>query len=107
MNIMLVSVAERTREIGVRIAVGASYKDILAQFLAESAGVAVAGGIIGIAGGIGAAYAIKSATGWYIQIDGWVVAGALLFATFIGVLSGLYPAHKAASIDPLEAIRHE
>ena len=107
MNIMLVSVAERTREIGIRIAVGASSRDIQTQFLAEAAGVAIAGGIIGIAGGIGAAYAIKSATGWYIRIDIWVVMGAVLFATFIGLLSGLYPAYKAAGIDPIEAIRHE
>jgi putative ABC transport system permease protein len=107
MNIMLVSVVERTREIGIRIAVGADRRDIRNQFLAESAVVAIAGGTLGILLGVGAAYLIESTTGWKIQIEAWVVAGALVFSTAVGMLSGLYPAIKASKLDPIEAIRHE
>jgi putative ABC transport system permease protein len=107
MNIMLVSVVERTREIGIRIAVGADRRDIRNQFLAESAVVAIAGGTLGILLGVGAAYLIESTMGWKIQIEAWVVAGALVFSTAVGMLSGLYPAIKASKLDPIEAIRHE
>lgn len=107
MNIMLVSVAERTREIGIRIAVGANRNDILVQFLAEAAMVAAVGGSLGVLSGGAVAYLIESTTGWSIQLNPWVVIGALFFSTVIGLVSGLYPAIKASRLDPLDAIRHE
>jgi putative ABC transport system permease protein len=106
-NIMLVSVVERTREIGVRVAVGATARDILMQFLAEAACVALIGGTIGVGLGIVMAYLVEAATGWVIVIDGFVIVGALVFSATIGVCSGLYPALQASRLDPIEALRHD
>lgn len=105
MNIMLVSVAERSREIGIRAAVGATRGDIRKQFLIESAGISLIGGTIGV--GVGAAIAslISLAFGWRVLIDIWVCLAAMSFSVLIGVASGLYPAVRASSQDPMEAIR--
>ena len=107
MNIMLVSVTERTREIGLRIAVGARGIDILRQFLVESATLSLAGGIIGIACGIASTYAIAYFAGWRTPISLEAVAVSFLFAGFVGVFAGLYPALKAAALNPIEALRYE
>jgi len=107
MNIMLVSVAERTREIGIRVAVGATRGDIRKQFLVESAAVAILGGAIGVAIGMAAPLLIKLITGSEVFIDPWVCVGALSFSAVVGLLSGLYPAFRAASLDPIEAIREQ
>lgn len=105
MNIMLVSVAERSREIGIRAAVGATRSDIRKQFLIESAGIALIGGTIGL--GVGAAIAslINLAFGWRVLIDVWACFAAMSFSVLIGMASGLYPAVRASSQDPMEAIR--
>lgn len=107
MNIMLVSVAERTREIGVRRAVGATGGDVLRQFLAESAGVALLGGMIGVVLGAATAPVISLAMGWHVRVDAWVCMGALSFSALVGILSGLYPAFRAARLDPMDAIRQQ
>jgi putative ABC transport system permease protein len=107
MNIMLVSVAERTREIGVRIAVGATQGDVRRQFLAESAGVALFGGTIGVAVGAATALLISLTMGWKVLIDVWVCLGALSFSALVGLLSGLYPAFMASRLDPMDAIRQQ
>ena len=107
MNIMLVSVVERTREIGIRIAVGAGRWDIQAQFLAESAGMAAIGGTIGIVVGVVLAHAVRFSMGWPVYVEGWVIAGTLIFSSAIGILAGIYPAFKASRLDPIEAIRCE
>ncbi|MFT7651885.1 MAG: putative ABC transport system permease protein [Candidatus Azotimanducaceae bacterium] len=77
------------------------------QFLAESAGVAITGGVFGIAVGVIAGLVIKSATGWQVQLDAWVGAGVLIFSLSVGMLVGLYPAYRASKLDPIEAIRCE
>jgi putative ABC transport system permease protein len=106
-NIMLVSVVERTREIGVRLAIGAKQIDILKQFLTEAACVGLLGGVIGVALGTVTAYGVEASTGWPVVIHGLVLIGALLFSALIGILSGLYPAMQASQLDPVEALRHE
>lgn len=105
MNIMLVSVAERTREIGIRIAVGATRGDVRRQFLTESAGVALLGGAIGAALGSSAALAINVVAGWEVFIDVWICLGTIAFSAFVGLFSGFYPALRASMLDPMEAIR--
>jgi putative ABC transport system permease protein len=107
MNIMLVSVTERTREIGVRMAVGARQRDILLQFLVESLSLAVAGGAVGIAIGLGAAIRIANAFGWPVLIRPDVIVIAVLFSALVGVGFGLYPARKASRLDPIQALRFE
>ncbi len=107
MNIMLVSVTERTREIGLRIAVGARGVDILTQFLVESATLSLAGGTIGIACGIASTYVIAYLAGWRTPISLEAIAVSFLFAGFVGVFAGLYPALKAAALNPIEALRYE
>ena len=107
MNIMLVSVTERTREIGIRMAIGAKSRHVLAQFLLEAVTLSVAGGAIGVALGIGASRAIAKFAGWPIAIDGSSVATAFGFAALVGVFFGFYPARKAAALDPIEALRYE
>jgi len=107
MNIMLVSVTERTREIGIRMAIGAHGWDILLQFLIEAVTLSSLGGIIGIALGFGSAQAISHFVGWPTVVPlVWVVA-SFLFSAMIGVSFGLYPAKKAADLDPIDALRYE
>ncbi len=107
MNIMLVSVTERTREIGIRRAIGARRRDILMQFLAESAFLSLAGGALGVALGIGAATAITQIARWPTMIQPGAVALAFGFSTAIGLFFGYYPALRAAALDPVEALRYE
>jgi putative ABC transport system permease protein len=107
MNIMLVSVTERTREIGIRLAVGAQPGDILAQFLVEALTLAAIGGAIGVAVGVGAAQFLAGRFGWSVMIRPDIVALALLVSALVGVLFGLYPARKAARLDPIDALRYE
>lgn len=107
MNIMYVSVTERTREIGLRMSVGARGIDILNQFLIEAILLSVTGGIIGVLLGISAAYGIKVAAHWPIEIQPWTIVMSFAVCTFTGVFFGWYPAKKAAQLDPIEAIRYE
>ncbi|MDA0982314.1 MAG: ABC transporter permease [Proteobacteria bacterium] len=107
MNIMLVSVTERTREIGLRMAVGARTRDILGQFLVEAVTLSLIGGIIGILIGVGTAVGIAEIAGWRIVLAPESVMLAVAFAFAIGVFFGFYPARKAARLNPVEALRFE
>ena len=107
MNIMLVSVTERTREIGLRRAVGARRRDILSQFLIEAVFVSLAGGLIGIAVGIIGSYAIGYVFQWSVLVSWAAVLPAFLFAAAVGVFFGYYPARKASRLKPIEALRYE
>jgi putative ABC transport system permease protein len=107
MNIMLVSVTERTREIGLRLAVGARPRDILGQFLLEATTLATLGGLVGVTLGVGAAYAVAQAAGWPSLVSPTAVAVAVLFSGLVGVFFGYYPASRAARLDPIEALRRE
>ena len=107
MNIMLVSVTERTREIGIRKALGARYYNILMQFLIEAVVIGVVGGMAGIMLGIGGAYAISAVAGWNTVISTGSIVLAFGFSVAIGLFFGLYPARKAALLDPIEALRYE
>jgi len=107
MNIMLVSVVERTREIGLRLAVGASERAILAQFLVEAMTLAVMGGAIGAAAGICSSMAIAWVAGWPVLVDLSTVLIAIAFAAAVGVFFGFYPARRAARLDPIVALRFE
>lgn len=107
MNIMLVSVAERTREIGIRKAIGAKRRDILMQFLVEAVVLSLIGGGIGILLGIGIARTVARLADWSVVIAPQSVALAFGFAVSVGIFFGIYPAWKAASLDPIEALRHE
>jgi putative ABC transport system permease protein len=107
MNIMLVSVTERTREIGLRMAVGARTRDILGQFLVEAVTLSLIGGLIGVALGMGTAMAIASFAGWRVLLSPQAVGLAVAFAFVIGVFFGFYPARKAARLNPVEALRFE
>jgi putative ABC transport system permease protein len=107
MNIMLVSVTERTREIGLRMAVGARTRDILGQFLVEAVTLSLIGGLTGVAIGVGAAIAIAEVVGWRIMLSPQAVLLAVAFAFAIGVFFGFYPARKAARLNPVEALRFE
>ena len=107
MNIMLVSVTERTREIGIRMAVGARGRDILIQFLIEAVTLSVAGGIVGIALGVASAQIVAASTGWPTITPMLWVAVACVSSAGIGIVSGFYPAWKASRLDPIEALRYE
>jgi putative ABC transport system permease protein len=107
MNIMLVSVTERTREIGIRMAVGARPRDILAQFLVEALTLSLAGGAIGVALGIAAAYRLAAQFGWPMLIRTDIVAISVVFSAVVGIAFGIYPARKASKLDPIEALRFE
>ena len=107
MNIMLVSVTERTREIGVRMAVGARGGDILLQFLVEAVVLSVGGGLIGIGLGEGIAQIVSAKLGWNTLVSAESVALAFAFSAAIGIFFGFYPARKAAGLDPIEALRYE
>ena len=107
MNIMLVSVTERTREIGIRIAIGATEQDVQRQFLIEAFVLSVIGGGIGILFGVGASYIIAVQSGWPILISPASIVVAALFSMAIGIFFGYYPARKASKLDPIEALRYE
>jgi putative ABC transport system permease protein len=107
MNIMLVSVTERTREIGIRMAIGARRRDILLQFLLESTIVSVVGCLIGVALGIGAAALVSGTTGMLVVVTGASILLAFLVAAAVGVFFGFYPARKAAGLKPIEALRFQ
>lgn len=107
MNIMLVSVTERTREIGIRKALGATYNNILLQFLVESMVIGIIGGTLGVILGIGASCIISSMAGWNTVISVWAIVIAVIFSVGIGLFFGIYPARKAALLDPIDALRYE
>jgi putative ABC transport system permease protein len=107
MNIMLVSVTERTREIGLRMAVGARGRDILAQFLVEALTLSAVGGIMGVGVGVLVSVIIANLAEWSTDVSIQAVALAFTFAGIIGVFFGFYPAQKASRLDPIEALRYE
>jgi putative ABC transport system permease protein len=107
MNIMLVSVTERTREIGIRMAIGARGSDVLTQFLVESIVMSVLGGAVGLAVGVGGAKVLAHFTGWSTAVPVQAVALAIGFSAAVGVFFGYYPARKAAALDPIQALRYE
>jgi putative ABC transport system permease protein len=107
MNIMLVSVTERTREIGIRLAIGAHDRDIRVQFLIEAMVLSVFGGIAGVLLGIGISQLLSQLNGWPVLVSTNSILLAVGFSAFIGVAFGFYPAHKAAQLDPIEALRFE
>ena len=107
MNILLVSVTERTREIGLRMAIGARRLHVLLQFLAEAMFLSVSGGIAGIVVGVVLSKAISLVAGWPAPISPTAITGGFLFSAAVGIFFGYYPARKAAHLDPIEALRYE
>ena len=107
MNIMLVSVTERTREIGIRMAVGAEPHHILTQFLIEALSLSVAGGFIGVAAGVGTATWLAKRFGWPVLLQPNVIAVSVGFSALVGIVFGIYPARKASQLDPIDALRFE
>jgi len=107
MNIMLVSVTERTREIGIRMAIGARGADVLTQFLIESIVMSIFGGALGVAIGIGGARILASFTGWSTAVSPEIIFIAIAFSAAVGIFFGFYPARKAASLNPIDALRFE
>ena len=107
MNIMLVSVTERTREIGVRMAVGAKAGDVMRQFLTEAIALSLVGGITGILLGVAVSQTITRSLGWPVTITLASILIAFAFSAAVGIFFGWYPARKAASLDPIEALRYE
>ncbi len=107
MNILLVSVTERTREIGIRMAVGARERHILLQFLVEAVALSVLGGIFGVALGAGASWLVSRLAGWPTLLSPAAVVGSVVFSALVGVFFGFYPARRAARLDPIAALRYE
>jgi putative ABC transport system permease protein len=107
MNIMLVSVAERTREIGVRKAVGASDADITVQFLSEAVALASVGGVVGIVLGLAAGAFVSAITPLQAAAPWWTVVLGVGFSAAVGIIFGIYPARKASGLNPIDAIRYE
>ncbi|ODA40268.1 FtsX-like permease family protein [Desulfosporosinus sp. BG] len=107
MNMMLVSVTERTREIGLRKAVGAKEKDILTQFLLEAIVLSLVGGMMGIAVGVGSALLVAHLLSWPPLLSGWAIVLAFSFSIGVGLFFGFYPALKAAKLEPMAALRYE
>ena len=107
MNILLVSVTERTREIGLRMAIGARRTHVLLQFLAEAVFLSVTGGVAGIITGAAFSVAVSFFSGWSAPISPTAIAGGFLFSAAVGIFFGYYPARKAARLDPIEALRYE
>lgn len=106
-NIMLATVTERTREIGVRRALGAKRRHVLLQFLTETVAISATGGLLGILLGVGGALAVNATTGWSAAVTPWSIAMAFLISCGVGVASGIYPARRAALLDPIEALRYQ
>jgi putative ABC transport system permease protein len=107
MNIMLVSVTERTREIGIRMAVGAEPHHILTQFLIEALSLSVAGGLIGVASGLGTAAWLARRFQWPVLVQPDVIAVSVGFSAVVGIVFGIYPARRASRLDPIDALRFE
>lgn len=107
MNIMYVSVTERTKEIGLRMSIGAKGRDILAQFLIEATLISITGGLLGVILGVAASYIVKAILSYPILIQPWSIVVSFLVCTIIGIFFGWYPARKASNLDPIEAIRYE
>jgi putative ABC transport system permease protein len=107
MNIMLVSVTERTREIGIRMAIGATEGDVQQQFLIEAIVLSLVGGAVGIMSGVGASYLITQTLGWPVLVSPMAIVAAVAFSMAVGIFFGFYPARKAARMDPIEALRYE
>jgi putative ABC transport system permease protein len=107
MNIMLVSVTERTREIGIRKALGAKRRDVMLQFLIEAASMALLGGFFGVLLGVSIAEIVTTVVGFPSSVALWSVLLGLFVATSVGIFFGVYPAHKAAQLDPIVALRAE
>ena len=107
MNIMLVSVTERTREIGIRMAIGATETDVQQQFLIEAVVLSLLGGGIGIIVGIGSSFLITNTLGWSVLVSPLAIVAAVIFSMAVGIFFGFYPAQKAAQLDPIEALRYE
>lgn len=106
MNIMYVSVTERTKEIGLRMSIGAKGRDILAQFLIEATLISITGGLLGVILGVAASYIVKAVLSYPILIQPWNIVVSFLVCTIIGIFFGWYPARKASNLDPIEAIRY-
>lgn len=107
MNIMYVSVTERTKEIGLRMSIGAKGRDILAQFLIEATLISITGGLLGVILGVAASYIVKAVLSYPILIQPWSIVVSFLVCTIIGIFFGWYPARKASNLDPIDAIRYE
>ena len=107
MNIMLVSITQRTREIGIRLAIGATEADVQLQFLSEAVVISILGGILGVITGILGASVLQSTLHWQIQLSTQIMAFASLFAAAIGIFFGYYPSRKAAQLNPIESLRYE
>lgn len=107
MNIMLVSVTERTREIGIRLAVGAHGRDVLTQFLVEAITLSVMGGALGVLTGVGASQIISKINGWPVLLSTVWICVAFIVSAVIGIAFGFFPAYKAAQLDPIDALRYE
>jgi len=104
---MLVSVTERTREIGIRMAIGAKPSSILLQFLIEALVLSIAGGLVGVGSGVGVAWWLASRFKWPVQIQVDVILVSVAFSAAVGIVFGLYPARKASQLDPIDALRYE
>ncbi|MGC2696938.1 MAG: ABC transporter permease [Candidatus Angelobacter sp.] len=107
MNIMLVSVTERTREIGIRLAVGATEQDIQMQFLGEAIAMSLLGGALGVLAGVGGSFLLENTLHWEMQLSAQIMAIAGVFSAVVGIFFGYYPAQKAAQLDPIESLRYE
>jgi putative ABC transport system permease protein len=106
LNIMLASITDRTREIGIRRAIGASGADITCQFLIETVTLAMIGGLLGVLTGVGGAFILESATQWQVAITPWAVVLSMGVSCFTGIAFGIYPARRAAAMEPIKALRH-
>ena len=107
MNIMLVSVTERTREIGIRKAIGATPDDILIQFLIEASIISLLGGLVGILLGVGGSWIVSAVAGWVTVVNMTAIIAAVVVSAGIGIFFGIYPASKAAKLNPIVALRFE